>query len=93
MPINLKKQTTGKIFLLLLLSYCITACSTPMYLVTSKYTASQQRDLAPEVIESPAYKEMLGSILAVGIRAPDSCANETTSSRTGEASGRGAIRT
>jgi hypothetical protein len=66
------------------------AC-TPHYLVRSEYVANQQRNTSPEIIETVSYKEVLPTITTIAVRAPDSCANETTAIHSGEASGRGLL--
>lgn len=80
------KSFTGFSLLIVLLAAC-----TPYYLVTSEYTATQISTSQAEVIVTKQYKETIQDIQIIAIRAPDACANETTSARTGEASARGLL--
>jgi len=78
--------------LALLVAFLPTLVScTPHYLVRSEYVVSQQLNTSPEIIETASYNELLPTITTIAIRAPDSCANETTAIHSGEASGRGLL--
>ena len=66
-------------------------CCTPYYLVRSEYVVSQQISTAPEIIDTASYKEVLPTVTTIAVRAPDSCANETTAIHSGEAAGRGLL--
>jgi len=75
---------------LLVLLPTLPSC-TPHYLIRSEYVVSQQRNTAPEIIETASYHEVLPTITTIAVQAPDSCANETTAIHSGEASGRGLL--
>ena len=64
---------------------------TPYYLVRSEYVVSQEHSATPEIIETASYNEVLPTVTTIAVRAPDSCANETTATQSGEASGRGLL--
>ena len=66
------------------------AC-TPHYLIRSEYVVSQQRTDDPEIIETASYRDLLPTLVTIAVRAPDSCANETTAIHSGEASGQGLL--
>jgi len=66
------------------------AC-TPHYLIRSEYVVSQQRTDDPEIIETSSYRDLLPTFVTIAVRAPDSCANETTAIHSGEASGQGLL--
>ena len=66
-------------------------CCTPHYLVRSEYVVSQQHSTSPEIITTASYNDVLPTITTIAVRAPDSCANETTAIHSGEATGRGLL--
>ncbi|MGD2063024.1 MAG: hypothetical protein PVF51_05515 [Nitrospirota bacterium] len=84
--LNLWKRLALLLALLPILSAC-----TPHYLIRSEYVVTQQVNESPEIIETASYKEVLPTVSTIAVRAPDSCANETTAIHSGEAVGRGLL--
>lgn len=55
------------------------------YLLTTKFVMSSQKEVAPEIVETPTYRSIASNVKTVAVKAPDSCSNRTADERTGVA--------
>lgn len=55
------------------------------YLLTTKFVMSSQKEVAPEIVETPTYRIIAPTVKTVAVKAPDSCSNRTADERTGVA--------
>lgn len=73
------------------LAACSTGPSYEYFRVESRFVSSAQDVLPPEIIQTPAYRDLETSGLTVAVRAPDRCSNATAAQATGEAAAAGSI--
>ncbi len=55
------------------------------YLLQTKFVMSSQKEVAPEIVETPTYRSIASTVKTVAVKAPDSCSNRTADERTGVA--------
>lgn len=69
---------------LLLVTIVLSGCG-GTYLVTTKFVMSSQKEVGPEIVETPTYRRIASTVRTVAVKAPDSCSNKTADERTGVA--------
>lgn len=55
------------------------------YLLQTKFVMSSQKEVAPEIVETPTYRSIASTVKTVAVKAPDSCSNRTADESTGVA--------
>lgn len=69
---------------LLVANIVLSGCGST-YLLTTKFVMSSQKEVAPEIVETPTYRIIAPTVKTVAVKAPDSCSNRTADERTGVA--------
>jgi len=72
----------------ILFVFAMVGCTKPVptqYIVNSKYIDNSDVTTNKEIIQTKEYKKVISKINTIAVQAPDSCKNETSSNRTGDA--------
>ncbi len=82
----MKKISLTNLVLSATFALVMTGCAQPQtYIVESSFVSNDDIAKDKEIIQTKEYKKVIDSIVSIAVQAPDSCKNETATSRTGDA--------
>jgi len=82
----MRKPDLGHVFknvVAIALAMTLSACWN-FYAVRSSFSMSEDKHRAPDVTETDTYRAMISTVKRIAVKAPDRCANETSSESKGE---------
>lgn len=84
----MNKKNLGALLVSAAVALGMTGCAQPkvsMYIVESNFIENDDLTQNKEIIQTKEYKKVIDNIMSVAVQAPDSCKNETATTRTGDA--------